>query len=49
MPTRYLANILKEEAYHLCFVVNSGGFEGIITMHDILENSWALFLMNGVA
>lgn len=32
-------NILKEEAYHLCFVVNEyGGFEGIITMHDILEN-----------
>ncbi len=30
---------LKETQRHMCFVVNEyGGFEGIITVHDILEN-----------
>lgn len=32
-------NLLREKHSHICFVVNEyGGFEGIITMHDIIEN-----------
>lgn len=32
-------NILRTEKTHICFVVNEyGGFEGIITLRDIMEN-----------
>lgn len=32
-------NLLKAKNGHLCFVVNEyGGFEGIITLHDIMEH-----------
>lgn len=32
-------SLLREKHSHICFVVNEyGGFEGIITMHDIIEN-----------
>jgi len=32
-------NILKQNKTHICCVVNEhGGFEGIITLHDIIEN-----------
>ncbi len=32
-------NILKQKKTHICCVVNEhGGFEGIITIHDIIEN-----------
>lgn len=32
-------NLLREKKLHVCFVVNEyGGFEGIITVHDIIEN-----------
>ncbi len=32
-------NLLRQQESHVCFVVNEyGGFEGIITMYDILEN-----------
>jgi len=31
--------LLRNERYHVCFVVNEyGGFEGLITLHDIMEN-----------
>jgi putative hemolysin len=40
--TTYAQNVLKvlrDKRSHLCFVVNEyGGFEGIITIHDIIEN-----------
>lgn len=32
-------NLLRQKKVHICFVVNEyGGFEGIITLHDIIEN-----------
>lgn len=32
-------NLFKEKQIHFCIVVNEyGGFEGIITLHDIMEN-----------
>lgn len=36
---RKILNILREAKSQICFVVNEyGGFEGIITLHDIFEN-----------
>ncbi len=32
-------NLLRDKQTHICFVVNEyGGFEGLITLHDIIEN-----------
>ena len=32
-------NLFRQKKIHICFVVNEyGGFEGIITLHDIIEN-----------
>lgn len=32
-------DLLRQKKVHICFVVNEyGGFEGIITIHDIIEN-----------
>jgi len=36
---RKVLNLLRQKESHVCFVVNEyGGFEGIITLYDIMEN-----------
>jgi putative hemolysin len=39
MDAQKVLNLLRQKKTHICCVVNEyGGFEGIITIHDIIEN-----------